>query len=53
MHQRHSSYVTLLRNIIDAEPSIYEEVANKKGKENTSSGRMMSMMHYQDLKGSL
>ena len=31
--QRHSNYVTLLRDIIDAEPSSYEEVAKKKGKE--------------------
>ena len=33
--QTHSSYVTLLGDIIDAEPSIYEEVAKKKGKEST------------------
>ena len=38
----HSSYVTLLSDIIDAEPSSYEEVAKKKGKESTSSRRMMS-----------
>ena len=38
--------------IIDAKPSSYEEVAKKKGKENTSSRRMMSRMQYQDLKGS-
>ena len=44
--QRHSSYVTLLSNIIDAEPSSYEEVAKKKGKESTSSRRMMSRMQY-------
>ena len=31
--QKHSSYVTLLSDIIDAEPSIYEEVAKNKGKE--------------------
>ena len=31
--QTHSSYVTLLSDIIDAEPSSYEEVAKKKGKE--------------------
>ena len=30
------------RDIIDAEPSSYEEVAKKKGKESTSSRRMMS-----------
>ena len=42
---RHNhSYVTLLSNIIDAEPSNYEEVAKKKEKENTSSRRMMSRM---------
>ena len=29
----YSSYMTLLCDIIDAEPSIYEEVAKKKGKE--------------------
>ena len=29
----HPSYVTLLSDIIDAEPSNYEEVAKKKGKE--------------------
>ena len=31
--QKHSSYVTLLSDIIDAEYSSYEEVAKKKGKE--------------------
>ena len=50
--QKHSSYVTLLREIIDADPSRYEEVAKKKGKESISSRRMMSRMQYQDLKGS-
>ena len=45
-------YVTLLSDIIDAEPSSYEEVAKKKGKESTNSRRMMSRMQYQDLKGS-
>ena len=31
---RHTlSYVTLLSDIIDEEPSIYEEVAKNKGKE--------------------
>ena len=34
--------MTLLRDIIDAEPSSYEEVAKKKGKESTRSIRMMS-----------
>ena len=29
--------MTLLSNIIDAEPSSYEEVAKKKGKETTNS----------------
>ena len=48
----YSSYVTLLNDIINADPSRYEEVAKKKGKENTSSRRMMSRMQYQDLKGS-
>ena len=38
------SYVTLLSDIIDAEPSSYEEVAKKKGKESTNSRRMMSRM---------
>ena len=42
--QTHSSYVTLLNDIIDAKPSSYEEVAKKKGKESTSSRRMMSRM---------
>ena len=31
--QTHSSYVTLLNDIIDADPSIYEEVHKKKGEE--------------------
>ena len=31
--QRHSSYVTLLSDIIDADPSSYEEVAKKKGEK--------------------
>ena len=35
--QTQCSYVTLLSDIIDAEPSSYEEVAKKKWKENTSS----------------
>ena len=34
--------MTLLSDIIDAEPSSYEEVAKKKGKESTGSRRMMS-----------
>ena len=33
--------MTLLSDIIDAEPSSYEEVAKKKGEESTSSRRMM------------
>ena len=49
----HTSYVTLLSDIIDVEPSSYEEVAKNKGKESTSSRIMMSRMWYQDLKGSL
>ena len=49
---KHSSYVTLLSDIIDAEPSNYKEVAKKKGKESISSRRMMSRMKYLDLKGS-
>ena len=49
----HFSYVALLCDIIDADPSIYEEVAKKKGKDSTSSRRMMSRIQYQDLKGSL
>ena len=44
--QKHSSYVTLLSDIINAEPSSYEEVTKKKGKESTSSRRMMSRMWY-------
>ena len=44
--------MTLLSDIIDAEPSSYEEVAKKKGKEGTSSKIMMSKMRYRDLKGS-
>ena len=50
-HQTHSSYVTLLRDIIDVDPSSYEEVAKKKGKESISSRRMMSRMSYRDPKG--
>ena len=42
--------MTLLRDIIDAEPSNYEEVAKKKAKESTSSRRMMSRMRYPNLK---
>ena len=49
--KRHSSYVTLLSDIIDADLSSFEEVAKKKRKENTSSRRMMYRMQYQDLKG--
>ena len=36
--------MTLLSDIIDIDPSSYEEVAKKKEKENTSSRRMMSRM---------
>ena len=50
--KKHSSYVTLLSEIIDVESSIYEEVAKNKGKESTSSRRMMSRMRYWELKGS-
>ena len=49
--QTQCNYVTLLSDIIDVEPSSYEEATKKKGKENTSSRRMMSRMQYQDLKG--
>ena len=35
--QTQCSYDTLLSNIIDVEPSSYEEVAKKKGKESTRS----------------
>ena len=45
--------LVMLSDIIDAKPSSYEEVAKKKGKESTSSRRMMYMMRYRDLKGSL
>ena len=51
--QTQCSYVTLLSDIIDADPSKYEEVTKKKGKESTSSRRMMSKMRYRDLKGSI
>ena len=44
--------MTLLSEKIDAEPFSYEEVSKKKGKENTSSRRMMSRIQYRDLKGS-
>ena len=43
--------MTLLSDIIDADPSSYEEVAKKKGKENTGSRRMMSRMEYRYMKG--
>ena len=49
--QTQCSYVTLLSDIIDEEPSGYEEEAKKKGKESTSSRRMMSRMQHRDLKG--
>ena len=48
--QTQCSYVTLLSDIIDAEPSSYEEVAKTKGEESTSSRR--SRMRYRDLKES-
>ena len=38
-------------DIIDAEPSSYEEVTKKKGK--TSSRRIMSRMQYRHVKGIL
>ena len=38
--------LVMLSDIIDADPSSYEEVAKKKGKESTSSRRMMSRMEY-------
>ena len=47
-----SSYVTLSSDVIDADPSSYEEVAKKKGKKSTSSRRMMPRMRYRYLKGS-
>ena len=44
-------------DIIDAEPSIYEEVDKKKGKDTMikepSSRRMMSIMRCSELKGIL
>ena len=49
--QTQCSYVTLLSDIIDVEPYSYEEVAKKKGKENTSSRRMMARMRYRRPKG--
>ena len=52
-HHRHSSYVTLFSDIIDAEPSSYEEVAKKKGKENTSSRRMISRIRYLQVDGNI
>ena len=42
--------MTLLSDIINAEPSSYEEISKKKGKDCTSSRRMMSRMRYRDLK---
>ena len=51
--QTQCNYVTLLSDIINAKPSSYEEVAKNKGKESTSSRRMMSKMWYRDLKRSL
>ena len=43
--------LVMLSDMIDADPSNYEEVDEKKGKENTSSRKMMSRMQYRDLKG--
>ena len=45
--------MTLLSDIIDVEPSSYEEVAKKKGKESTSSRRMMSRMWYLQVDGNI
>ena len=39
--QEASDTITLLSDIIDAKPSSYEEVVKKKGKESTSSRRMI------------
>ena len=44
--QTHCNYVTLLSDIIDEEPSSYEEEGKKKGKESTNLRRMMSRMRY-------
>ena len=49
--QEHSSYVTLLSDIIDAESLKYEEVAKKKGKESTGSRRIMHRMQYRKSEG--
>ena len=49
-YQTQYSYVTLLSDIIDAEPSNYEEVTKKKGK--TSTRRMMYRIQYGYMKGS-
>ena len=43
--------MTLWSNIIDADPSNYEEVSKNKGKESTSSRRMMHRMQYQRPEG--
>ena len=43
--------MTLLSDIIDAEPSSYEEVSKKKGKESTSLRRMMFRMQHQRPEG--
>ena len=40
-----------MSNIIDGNNSSYEEVSKKKGKENTSSRRMMSRMRYRRPEG--
>ena len=47
------SYVTPLSDTIDAESSSYEEVSKKKGKESTSSRRMMSRMRYLQAYGNI
>ena len=44
--QTQCNYVTLLSDIIDAEPSRYEEITKKKGKECTRSRIMLSRMQY-------
>ena len=43
----------MLSDIIDVDSSSYEEVAKKKGKESTSSRRMMSRMRYLQADGNI
>ena len=43
--------LVMLSDIIDADPSNYEEVSKNKGKESTSSRRMMHRMQYQRPEG--